>query len=101
MTPEQLTKLDDLVAVAQKLASDLYSNDLLPCIGLGEEDGSCLQKEEARSLTRKEVANGWARRPFWAYDQERLCPNCLAYWHADLCAQELHRRRCMLHKYGY
>jgi hypothetical protein len=56
---------------------------------------SCLMKEEERPLTRQEKYNGWARRPFWAYDTQKLCNACRAYWCVEMAAQDLHRLECL------
>lgn len=43
---------------------------------------TCISRERRRPLTQIERRRGWAARPFYAYDQERLCVSCNAYFHA-------------------
>jgi hypothetical protein len=93
-----MRNLETLAKDARALANDLFRQ-------LGEEaildcrtpagTATCLQREEARPLTREEKRLGWARRPFSAYQPERLCGGCAAYWFAEMAAQQLHRLHCL------
>ena len=38
---------------------------------------------------------GWTRRPFSAYDPNRMCSTCAAYFHVEMAAQILHRIYCL------
>lgn len=91
--------LKELADTARTLANDLFhaeaDSDDLVC-SWQKADGnapSCMTREERRELTKKEKADGWAR-PFYAYDPERMCAACQAYWYAELAAQTLHRMHC-------
>lgn len=53
---------------------------------------SCIQAEEYRPLSNREVRNGWTRRPYDHYDPDRMCDECAACWHVN-CA-----RICLLNE---
>lgn len=91
--------IDQLSEAARQLANDLFRNENeLVCANQKtdnqEEGKSCLQKEEERKLTAKEVRDGWTRRPFWAYDHNKMCNACQAYWLVEMAAQTLHVMHC-------
>ncbi len=82
--------LEEMRDLSRKLASELFSTKDLPCT----QTARCLQAEEGRKLTREEMKRGWTRRPFNAYDPEKMCNNCRAYWFAEMLAQSLHDIYC-------
>lgn len=83
-------KLQELSELARKLANELFNTDEAPCCRLtSKEPQSCLALEDIRPLTRQEKAQGWVRRPFWAYNPQKLCMGCQAYWHTERAAQQL------------
>ena len=83
------------------MSNKLFSNNLLTCARQADlEKESCLQQEERRPLTKEEKSHGWERRPFFAYDSERMCAACAAYYHAERAAQLLHQIHCIQVKYG-
>jgi hypothetical protein len=95
---EPMRNLEALAKDARDLANDLFrqcgEEAILDC-GTPAGTPTCLQREEARPLTREEKKLGWARRPFSAYEPGRLCGGCAAYWYAEMCAQQLHRLHCL------
>lgn len=57
---------------------------------------TCLHAEALRPLTRQEKAKNWQCRPFYAYNPQRLCLACRAYWHtceAMTCLMDWQRRQ--------
>jgi hypothetical protein len=91
--------LQGLAKEACDLAGKLFydgEGSELGCTGGGSE--SCLMREEARPLTVQERKKGWARRPFFAYEENNLCGTCCAYWHAQRAAQILHELDCLRRK---
>lgn len=94
-----LEKAKKLAVQARTLADELFGS-ALPCRRLewvtgtppAEVTKTCIQDEAARPLTDAEQARGWARRPFYGYDQERMCSHCASYWFAERAAQKLERR---------
>lgn len=85
--------LSEFAATARGLASGLFRADDARCYGPTES--SCIEEEGSRPLTKAEVNRGWCRRPFWAYDVDRMCNSCLAYFHAERAAQVLHELACV------
>lgn len=82
--------MNERKTLARILANALFN---MPCAHQGgnPKRERCMTLEEFRPLTRKERADGWDRRPFSAYDPERMCGECRAYWHAEMAAQTLDR----------
>ena len=73
-----MVTLESLAAASRELANDLFRTDNLDCNQQTPADGrSCLTREEERPLTRAEKAKGWVHRPFFAYDENKLCNGCL------------------------
>ncbi len=70
---------------ARTLASVLFKG---PCSDV-VNDKRCFDREEHRPLTRAEKDKGWARRPFSAYDPDKMCRGCAAYFHAECAALRL------------
>ena len=85
---QMATSLKD---AARQLANELFSTESVPCSEMGHGKPSCLTVEEDRPLTRAEKLQGWTRRPFSAYDPDRLCGGCRSYWYAEMAAQTLER----------
>lgn len=86
--------LETTAATARQLANELFRNETIPCSSFDACGKSCLMIEEERPLTSQERAKGWARRPFYAYDDNKLCNGCCSYWHAERAAQVLHEMNC-------
>jgi hypothetical protein len=88
--------LEEMIAAARELVSAAnHNNGDLACVQQGIGD-ACTMQEEERPLTRAEKAKGWARRPFYAYDHDRMCSACRAYWYlsmAELSLSDIHRFR--------
>lgn len=85
--------IDELTS---KPSIDKRNRHCLDCTGTGKVyPPSCIQKEEDRPLTKAEKTNGWARRPFFAYDPARMCNACLSYYYAERAAQMLHQMHCL------
>lgn len=59
----------------------------------GTPSPSCIVNEDSRPLTAEEKRQGWSRRPFDKYDDNRLCNACSAYWHASLAEIRLNNIR--------
>lgn len=83
--------ITDIADDARKLANELYDNDSFACAN----DNHCLKSEDSRPLTKEEKAQGLVRRPFCAYDAERLCLGCRAYFYAEMAAQTTERARAL------
>ena len=77
---------------ARSLSNDLFGSDV-PCTNIKDER-SCIMQEEDRPLTREEKRHDWTRRPFWAYDTDKMCRGCRIYFFAERAAQELHEAAC-------
>lgn len=93
--------LEELAKKARDLSNALFNNTGdMKCARTEHGRPSCMQQEELRALTRDEIAKGWSRRPFSAYREENICNACLAYWHAERCAQTLDNMHCLQQKYG-
>lgn len=87
--------LKDLEETANQLAVDLMKDDVAPCRAA---DAGCVRREEVRPLTTTERKQGWARRPFYAYEPCNMCDACAAYWHASMariCLLDLQRRKAI------
>lgn len=96
-----VNRAKDLLARLRFVASELFGSATLTCMRVNaEEDGSCIRAEAERPLTPAEKREGWVGRPFWAYDPDKLCTACRAYWHAELAAQALHEAICLMQKFG-
>jgi hypothetical protein len=98
MTQDDQARLESLSKRARDLANELFGTDGMECRRVGNGP-TCIMLEDKRSLTKHERSLGWARRPFSAYDPDRMCCSCVAYWHAELAAQELHRFYCLKVKF--
>lgn len=99
MTATAKRNLEQMAKDARELANELFSTEEARCVeqktSADQSFVSCIQKENDRKLTGTEIEeNGWARRPFYAYDPERMCSGCRAFYYTELAAQELHRMRC-------
>lgn len=84
--------IDKLVLEAEALASKLVD---APVCGVNHAEGSCIHREGERKPTREEEREGMVSRPFHAYDPDRLCLSCRAYWRVSLAAQDLRRLACL------
>lgn len=87
---EQVAKINVLLTLLGPIVNTLGRagpDAICPC----HRDVSCLRTEDERPLNYKERAMGWARRPFNAYDTDRLCLSCRAYWHLSMAVQDLQR----------
>jgi len=62
-----------------------------PCPRATEKQKPCMCAEDDRELTAAEKRKGWSQRPFFAYDPDRMCPTCAAYWHAAMAGLALDR----------
>jgi hypothetical protein len=69
-------------------ALEKEANALATKLNAGEctqhKGSSCIREEEGRPLRRSETDKGWVRRPYSAYDPERMCHECAACWHANM-----------------
>ena len=83
-----MDSLETIRNKARELANAIFASPDLVCT----QDNHCIHKEEERPLTKKEVDLGWTRRPFWAYDPDRMCSACRCYFLQERAAQELHYR---------
>lgn len=89
-----MSKLEEFARTSRELANALFSDDEVACSQQAGGQPSCVQKEEDRPLTKEEKRKDWARRPFFAYDPDRMCAGCRAYFFAEMAAQTLHEMRC-------
>lgn len=82
--------LHEMSDKATELANALFRSEEAAC----SQPQSCIEAEGGRPLTPAERRDGWTRRPFWAYQPERMCGGCRAYFHAQRAAQCLHEMAC-------
>lgn len=75
-------QLEQLMTQARWISEVLGRNEPAQC-SKGEPP-SCVEAEGERTLTRVERGRGWSMRPFSAYDPERMCGSCRAYWFASM-----------------
>lgn len=85
MTTLEQLKLDQCV-----ITSVLASNKLHPC----SEEINCCTAEEVRPLTLSEHKKGWHCRPFNAYNPDKMCCSCRAFWFASMTANAIDDMRC-------
>ena len=95
-----MDELKYLCDKTQELAGIALNQDGVECLAMTAGNMSCVHTEGERRLTATEKRLGWARRPFYAYDTERLCAGCRAYWQLSMAAQELHRLACLRERLG-
>lgn len=79
---------EEIVKEVEALAAKLLKE---PLCYEDDAEGSCIHREEERAPTKAEAREGMVRRPFYAYDPDRLCLSCRAYWRVSLAAQDLRR----------
>lgn len=83
---KRIEALQGLEKKCEELAQELNKGE---CRQHGPET-SCLRLEEERPLTREEREKGWSRRPYWAYDPQRMCRGCAACWHGNMAMLAMH-----------
>lgn len=92
----------ELGKIADKLVQGLMDETIFPCadvMGNRSDEQNCILTEQARPLTAKERqrhGTGWSQRPQYAYDTQRLCASCLAYWYAAQTAGAVNDLVCRL-----
>lgn len=74
---DRLDELDRRIKVAGNLLHDWMGDGC-------DRTVKCLQGEAERPLTRAELEKGWVARPFFAYDPDRMCCGCRAYFFLSL-----------------
>jgi hypothetical protein len=79
---------EEIVKEAEALAAKLLRE---PVCLKDKDGGSCIKCEGERKPTRAEERDGMVSRPYYAYDPDRLCLSCRAYWRVSLAAQDLRR----------
>lgn len=88
--------LTELCQQQRDIANALFrSEGECLCSEMGHGKPSCIQRAEEAPLTKAEKKDGWARRPFYAYDTSKMCKACEAYYHAERAAQILHEMHCL------
>lgn len=89
LTKRRSETLQKFADKAQAFENAIIRDDQhLLCTQLGHDE-NCIQREGKRDLTKAEKRDGWTMRPFSAYDPQRMCYTCRAYWYACLTTQTL------------
>lgn len=89
--------LDALASRARQLANDLFGGPDSPACK--EKPQTCLQRERARKVPC-DHREGTVVRGFDAYDPDKLCLSCRAYWFAERAAQSLEREIALRQRFG-
>ncbi len=90
-----MSKIDEARQKAAELVALLVEYPECAEVASGDRELHCLTREAKRDLTRAELSRGWARRPYDAYDTDRLCLACRALWYAQMASQSVDRYRTL------
>lgn len=81
-------QIEEILKTSETVGNALLDESAFPCSNV-VDNLACAAREDSRPLTRAEKAKGWAARPFAAYDPERMCNSCRAYWFASMTSNAL------------
>ncbi len=90
-----MSRIDDACQKAAELVAALVDYPECVEVGGGNQELHCLTRESRRELTRAEVSRGWSRRPYDAYDSDKLCLSCRSLWYAQMARQSIDRYRTL------